>query len=102
MVRVELASERSLSARADVHQRGGYDCESSGLAVANVEDLRYVKELGEHRLRRSQAGWSKSEDLGQPPLLILEGYSSHIAPRGLYIGAHVFICIIIILIFSKC
>ena len=101
MVRGELASARSLSARADIHQLGGYDCERPGLAVADVEDLRYVEELGEHGLSRSQAGWSKPEDLGQPPLLILEGYTLHVAPRGLYIDAHVLICIIIFLLFSK-
>jgi hypothetical protein len=67
-----------------------------------VEDLRYVKELGEHRLSRSQAGWSKPEDLCQSPLLIFEGYSLHVTPRGLYIGAHVFICIIIFLLLTKC
>jgi hypothetical protein len=66
-----------------------------------VEDLRYVKELGEHRLSRSQARRSEPEDLGQPPLLILEGYTLHVAPSGLYIDAHVLICIIIFHLFSK-
>ena len=66
-----------------------------------MEDLRYVKELGEHKLSCSQAGWSKPEDLSQSQLLILEGYSLHVAPRGLYIVAQVFICIILFLIFSK-
>ena len=54
MVRCELAPAGSLSGGTDVHQGGGYDCESPGLAVADVEELSYVEELGEHGVSRSQ------------------------------------------------
>jgi hypothetical protein len=45
MVGGELASPRSLAGRSDIHERGGYDCQCPGLAVAYVQYLSYVYEL---------------------------------------------------------
>ena len=102
MVRGELAPARSLSGRTDVHQGGGYDGQCPSLAVADVQDLGDVDELGEYCVSRSQAGRSEPEGLCQPPLLILQGRYQIAAPLPPCIGGHLFVYYIELLIFTNC
>ena len=92
MVGGELASAGSLSGRSDIHERGGYDCQRPGLAVADVQDLGYVYELCVDRVSGSEAGRSKLEDLCQPLLFLLKGYPFLVGPLALYIAHNIFIC----------